>query len=298
MSDRNPDNAVCTQGWESLRGDSLGWLLDPERPNLHWRVLVELVGRPVDSPAVRRARGGANACEPVSALLADLMPDGEWATDEPLWKPDSGPGWRLLAAVQWGADLEDPRMHAASERFLETASGEGGLSRSSTTEPDPQLTARVLEAMVGLGWGKHPRVQEWLAWFEATTEWRSEALVCVGVLRSAAERVALREPAIVGLGEALMGGQGDLDRLGHPNLNETDLAEVFFVMAGAGVVWRQEWRAALQRLQGMQDAKGRWSPAEPEVSRWVTLKATRALLTYAVDAELERVFPNPPHMSP
>jgi hypothetical protein len=294
----DPDTVVCTQGWEALRGDSLGWLLDPERPNLHWRVLVELVGRPVDSPAVRRARGGANACEPVSTLLADLMPDGEWATEDPLWKPHSGPLWRLIAAVQWGADPEDPRSHAASERILETAPGEGGLSRSSKAEPDPQLTARALEAMVVLGWGKHPRVQEWLAWFEATTEWRSEALICVSVLRSAEEREAIREPAIDGLGNALKGGGDALDRLGHPNLNETDLAEIFSVMASAGVAWRQEWRAALQRLQGMQDAKGRWSPEESEVSRWVTLKATRALLTYAVDAELERVFPYPPHLSP
>ncbi len=117
--------SACTQGWEALRGDSLDWLLDPARPNLHWRVLVELVGRPTDSPAVRRARGGANAVEPVASLLADLHPDGGWATTVPRWSVYNGPGWRLVAAVAWGADPDDPRLHAASERLLQARPGRG-----------------------------------------------------------------------------------------------------------------------------------------------------------------------------
>ena len=57
-------------GWEALTGDPLPWLLDDHRPNLLLRVLVELVGRPAGSPAVLRARGGANAVEPVASLPA------------------------------------------------------------------------------------------------------------------------------------------------------------------------------------------------------------------------------------
>ena len=72
---------ACIDAWESLRGDPLPWLLDPNRPNLHWRVLTELVGRPPESPAVVRARGGADAVEPIASLIADLQPDGTWASD-------------------------------------------------------------------------------------------------------------------------------------------------------------------------------------------------------------------------
>jgi hypothetical protein len=269
-------------------------LLDDSRPNLHWRVLVELVGRPDDSPAVRRARGGANAAEPVAGLLADLQPDGCWATTAPMWDRDTGPGWRLVAAVQWGADPEDPRLHAASERLLESAPGEGGLSRSPDAHPDPQLTARVLETMIALGWTKHPRVQEWIAWFEGAADWYDDPVVCVAVLGSAAGRKALRESAVGGITGALTRGRAVLRDPDHPNLETTDLAEIFARLAGAGIRWRSDWRAGLAELQELQDERGRWSADRPETSPWVTLKATKALLTYAVDAGLPRVFPYPP----
>ena len=75
-----------------------------------------------------RARGGSDAVEPVASLLEDLHPDGNWAVDVPLWRPYSGPGWLLLAAIQWGANPADSRVQAAAEVLLETAPGEGGFS--------------------------------------------------------------------------------------------------------------------------------------------------------------------------
>jgi len=303
-----PSSVTCSQTWEALRGDSLGWLLDPERPNLHWRVLVELVGRPAESPAVRRARGGANAAEPVASLLAELHPDGGWATDTPMWSLYGGPGWRLIAAVQWGADPEDPRLHAASERLLEIAPGEGGLVRPRSEEPDPELTARALEAIVELGWGKHRRVQEWFAWFDETADWENDPRVAVAVLTASrgGVRPALEARAVDGLGQTLVASRGNnFTTFGHPNLLRTDLAEILAALSRAGVGWRREWRRLLKKLQGRQDWYGRWSRVspiprtlavnEPEPpSRWITLKATKAMLTYAVDAELPRFFPYPP----
>ena len=121
----------CRAGWEALRGDPLPWLLDTGRPNLHWRVLLELIGRPPDSPAVRRARGGANAVGPVAALLADLHPDGTWATPARSWARYAGTGWRLAAAVAWGADPEDPRLHAGADTL------EAAVSGVNLVEEDP-----------------------------------------------------------------------------------------------------------------------------------------------------------------
>lgn len=301
-----PQISACTQGWEALRGDSLNWLLDPTRPNLHWRVLVELVGRPSDSPAVRRARGGANAVEPVASLLSDLHPDGGWATTVPFWSVYNGPGWRLLAAVAWGADPDDPRLHAGSERLLEDAAGEGGLARRQGGDPDPKLTGRALEAMVALGWAGHGRVQEWLAWFEATEGWEDDPTTAAAVLAACRGglRPVLGARAVDGLGRALVADHDGLARIGHPNLLRTDLAEVFSTMTSAAVGWRAEWRPALERLQRWQGKNGRWSRRSRipqslgvearQPSRWITFRATRAVLAYAVEAELPRLFPYPP----
>lgn len=308
MTALDPDITVCTQGWEALKGDSLGWLLDPERPNLHWRVLQELVGRPAESPAVRRARVGANSAEPVASLLGELRPDGEWATETPLWSPHSGLGWRLIAAVQLGADTEDPRLHAASERLLETAPGEGGLARRDGGELDPVLTARALHAMVILGWGRHGRVQEWFSWFEAVDGWEDDPAAAVAVVAAsgAGGRPPLRERVVDGLGARLVASGGNnFTTFGHPNFHRTDLAEIFAVFAAAGVDFRREWSGVLERLQQAQDRHGRWDrissfratlglPENSQPSRWVTLKATRAMLTYAVEAKLPRLFPLPP----
>jgi hypothetical protein len=100
-------NSICTQGWEALRGDSLGWLLDETRPNLHWRVLVELIGRPAASPAVRRARDRADSAEPVASLLTKLEADGEWLSRVPLWVPYRGFGWRFADPGRSGEAARD-----------------------------------------------------------------------------------------------------------------------------------------------------------------------------------------------
>jgi hypothetical protein len=299
---------ACSQGWEGLRGDSLGWLLEPARPNLQWRVLVELVGRPEDSPAVRRARGGASAAEPVASLLAELHPDGVWANSAATWAPYDGPGWRLIAAVRWGADPEDPRLHAASDRLLDAMNDHGGIARPRHPDGDPRLTARALEAMVALGWRRHPRVQEWLAWFEATRGWERDPVAAVGVLHASGGglRPVLVVRAVNGLDRCLQApATRSTTALGYPNLLRTDLAEIFAAFAEAEVEWRESWQPALERLQRLQDERGRWprrssvpaslrAPTPQQPSGFITLEAVLSVLTYAVSAGLPRLFPRKP----
>jgi len=160
MSSIGAESVAVTHAWESLRGDPMPWLLDESRPNLHWQVLVEFVQRPPSSPAVIRSRGGADAAEPIASLLADLNPDGTWATDVGYWKPCSGPGWRIVAAVQWGADPTDPRLQVAAERFLETAAGEGGFARGEGSDPVPSPSSGGADIPASRrgwrGWRKRP----------------------------------------------------------------------------------------------------------------------------------------------
>ena len=307
-------------GWEALTGDPLPWLLDEHRPNLMWRVLVELIGRPAGSPAVLRARGGANAVEPVATLLAGLGRDGSGATDPPLWARYAGSGWRLVAAVAWGADPGDPRLHAACERLLASAAGEGGVAVRKGSRPSPALTGRVVQAAVELGFGRHLRVQEALAWLEETPgAWgvdpRQRAVTAAALTAALAGRPELgrqqlRDRSASAVLDALAADDPAADRLGHPNLARTDLAEVLWALARAGVPFEPRLAAPLARLQRLQGGGGRWPRRAPRPAslplpsrfraavdpscQWVTLRAVVAMNAFAVDALLPRLFPSPP----
>ena len=318
----------CALAWESLRGDPLSWLLDSGRSNLHWKVLEELVRRPASSAAVVRARSGANAAEPVASLLADLHPDGNWADRGDYWRRYRGPGWRLIAAVQWGADPSDPRLQAAADALLETAPGDGGFAFRDGGKAVPWLTARLLHALSELGWCRNSRFQEGLAWLEdgaaptpqggwpivgrrhTGNECEVTAVAVLGVLSTCSEhrRVALLKRAVESLMRSLTGLRGGLRRLGHPGLARTDVGEILWLLARNNVPLTAEMIPALAILQRKQGVGGRWlrefpvpnslpidrRPPAGVPSRWVTLKSSVALLHYAVEAELPRMYPQKP----
>jgi hypothetical protein len=286
---------------------------------------LELVRRPSESPAVVRARGGSDAVDPVASLIEDLHPDGSWATDVPLWRPYSGPGWRLLAAVQWGANPGDPRLQAAADVMLETAPGEGGFARREGGSAVPWLTARALHGLAELGWCRHLRFQEGLAWLEDGHPGHSEggwlrsggggecivtAVALLGALTACADqrRHVLRRRAVESLTRAL-GRSGCLPaRSGHPCLGRTDEVEVLWALARAGVPLESGLVRALERVQRRQMEGARWRRDVPvprslpvpagrapgDASRWVTLKCLVPLMAYAVEAKLPRMYPQKP----
>jgi len=313
-----PDSS-CECGWEALLGDPLPWLLDEHRPNLHWRVLVELVGRPVDSPAVCRARGGASAAQPVATLLWDLQPDGTWATAISPWRRYDGPGWRFVASVAWGADPNDPRLGAAARRFLEDSPGEGGFSVGRGRLPSPVVTARLVQALASLGFGGHLRVQEALAWFEEeSSAWPdrepARAVVAAALLPAVAAvgpRRLVLERRLIDQARAAAGcGSRAFSALGFPNMGRTDLGELMAALALSGTPYASWMRVPLACLQRLQGPGGRWHRRRPRPAslpvppafrglpgqqcRWVTLRAVVAMNAYAVDAGLPRLFPKKP----
>ena len=81
-----------------------------------------------------------------------------------------------------------------------------------------------------------------------------------------------------------------------------------FVLARAGAGFDPVIAAALSRLQKLQGEGGRWAravdvpqslpvgvrPETGEPSKWITLEAATAILHYAVEAGLPRMFPQKP----
>ncbi len=304
--------------WQALRWDPMPRLLDPARPNLLWRALVDVVGRPRQSPAVVRARGGANAQAPVADLLAGLRPDGEWDAGGSQWRHYSGSVWRLVAAVQLGADPADPRLAAAAPAVL-TVERDGSLAPER--EALPCATTRALAALAALGLGGDLRFSEALAWLGSIEEARDGGWPCArhgGAHGCAVTAVALLEASaitdeVAGRGLAkraaeslLASGVGRLSpRLGWPNLLRTDLAEGLAALARAGVGYDSRLDEGLGRLQQLQDAKASWrvSVSAPrslpfdgavDADGWATLHAVTAIARFAEAARLPRMYPHKP----
>jgi hypothetical protein len=312
-------------GWEALAADPLPWLLDPTRPHLVGRVLVEIVGRPATSPAVRRARGGANAVDPVACLLQPLDPDGRWNLDTGFWSDGAGPAWRMIAAAQLGADPDDPRLRSAVVRWLEGVDHDGPLAPDDGPGgPACWRTARAVHALCELGWAGHLRVQEALAWLEEgapsgpsggwpTPDGGECAATAAAVLRAIAAtdgrpRPRLLERARRSAGHLLRMGVAD-DRWAAPRFETSDVLELLWGLVLCDAPWDPDWVRPLSGVQDGQDGSARWrARREPNVnlplgearepeggpSGWLTLEGVGMLLAYAVPAGLPRRFPRKP----
>jgi hypothetical protein len=230
--------------------------------------------------------------------------------------------------MQWGADPTDPRLQAAAELLLETAPGEGGFARREGGRAAPWLTARALEGFATLGWCRHPRFQEGLAWLEegapdhpaggwqtvdlgsASGECVVTAIALLGALTNCGDlrRQVLKERAVLSIMRSLATTVTAPIRLGHPCLGRTDEAELLSMLARAAVSLKPEMVGALKRVQRRQVDGGKWRRDVPipkslpvpgegafgTPSRWVTLKCVTGLMTYAVDAQLPRMYPQKP----
>lgn len=301
-------------GWGSLRADPIQWLLDERQPNLLWRVLVELFERPLDSVAVRRARGAASAAEPVATLLERLAPDGTWMERVGWWSRYHGAGWRLVAAVAWGADPDDPRLQAGWELLLAGVPGEGGFSFRVGDPPSPPLTARVVEGLARVGRLRQPRGQEALAWLEEGAT--LDPVTATAALAALSEEPGVGRPGLAArCAELILDAHGraidrpQRTRLGHPNLLRTDPLEMLRALAAAGAAYDPRMRGPLLGLQRLQDRLARWNltaapprslplggegPQSGKPSPWLTLHAVRVLLRYSEAASLPRLFSDHP----
>jgi hypothetical protein len=317
---------TVSDGWQALTGDPIQWLLDVGGPNLQWRVLVDLVRRPSDSPAVVRARGGANIIEPVASLLADFDTEVGWRSELPAWQPYDGPGWRIVAAVQWGADPSDPRLAGAARRLLAAADPGGGFRPGDGRPPDTRLTARVLQALAALGWCREPGFGNQLAWLAEGTprapgggwlkpggepaDCPTTVAAVAGLVSCCGDRHRRRlEKRVLSSLEAVFESAGsEFEESAFPCLEWTDTAELLQAAASLGAPLTASMRAALHELQHQQTGGGRWrrrrrrpeslavgdDSSADEPCPWVTLKSVAAVLHYAVEAGLPRMYPQRP----
>ncbi len=297
--------------WRHLRGDPTRFLFDGEDPGVEWRALVELLGRGPDSPAVERARAAARESGPAAEILRQQGAMGLWGSPGGVGHRWGGSLWRFLAATWLGADPHDPRVERAASALLAVLSpSSGGFSPARDTQRSACLTAAVCAAMMRCGFGRHPRVQEAVAWLwarEGEGGWSCPDLrhlvggecphAAVWVLKTVVEagdsdrrRLApLAERATNWLESRGLLIEGPAPpgwrRFGYPCLGQSDLLEALATVAR----WQhQASPAVLQVLEVVltrQDEGGHWrveraAPLGEKVgapSRWLTLQALVAV---------------------
>ncbi len=160
---------------DHVRGDPVGWLLEPENPAVRAAALRRLLDRPADDPDVADARAAAMLTRPVRRILDAQDPEGWWVRPGPGYGPKyTGTVWQLMFLDQLGADPADPGVRRACEYVLErtqTASGGfgafGGGPRSAPPAPSLAihcLHGNLLRALIDFGYLDDPRVEAAIEW--------------------------------------------------------------------------------------------------------------------------------------
>ena len=301
--------------WRHLKGDPTRFLLSDDEPGVVWRTLLELLGRPHDSPAVTRARLAAREVGEAAVLLRQQNAMGYWGSPVAYGARWGGTAWHLFALAQLGADPEDPRVARGAEVLLEELHpGSGGFSPAKGRPPAACFTAEVCAAMARFGFAHHPRVREAVAWLVeregGTGLWSCPELrhlvdgacpvAAVAVMRFAAELPAAERGQVVRL--STRAGRGLLDRglwlegraprgwlsISHPNLGRTDVLDALSAFARFGWSAEPAILAALLSVLARQDPEGLWVPRQSapfgvpvgQPSRWLTLRALVATAAY------------------
>jgi hypothetical protein len=156
--------------WQnSLYGDPLPWLLEPESPGVRYLTLRDILDVSNEGAKYIQARQAAHTGGPIASILAEMDASGYWVEPGPGYNPKyRSTVWALILLAQLGASaVQDARVGQACDYVLEHALTSGG--QFSTSGP-PSGTVDCLQgnlcaALLDLGCDD-PRLElafEWMA---------------------------------------------------------------------------------------------------------------------------------------
>lgn len=156
---------------DSLKGDSLAWLLEPDadNPAMRYFALRDLLDRSPDDPGVVEAQATIMAQGPVPAILDAQHPDGYWEKPGGGYGKYRGSAWQIMFLGELGADASDGRVRRGCDYLLDHSLAQAGGFAATQGRPVPSsvihcLNGNLLYALIRLGWLADARVQQALAW--------------------------------------------------------------------------------------------------------------------------------------
>jgi len=108
---------------DTLKGDSLSWLLEADSPGVRYLPLRDLLERPENDPELCTARKIAHKNGPMAAILAEMEPEGYWVEPGPGYYPKYRSSvWSVVMLAQLGGAInEDERIGRACIYLLDHA---------------------------------------------------------------------------------------------------------------------------------------------------------------------------------
>jgi hypothetical protein len=284
----------------------MSWLLDGE-PAVQRAVRTRLLGEPLESPECRVLSGRLMTEGTIPAILDSQDPDGHWGGRDRFYTAKySGTVWNLIILAELGADGSDGRVRRAVTAIL--ADGQhrasGGFSTTRTKRDEgalgsmviPCLTGNMVFALIRLGHGGDPRVQQAVDWITtyqrfddaegtAPTGWPYDRLeMCWG--RHTCSMGIVK--ALKGLAELGFGHSAEVDRtlgegaewllkhhvhkrshdlsrdskpgwrrFGFPRMYQTDVLEILLLLTRLGFS-DPRMDDAFDLVESRRDKSGRW----------------------------------------
>jgi hypothetical protein len=322
---------------ESVQGDSLSWLCEPDpfNPAIRYFALRDLLDRPVGANDVIEARTAIMSSGPVPVILDAQHPEGYWGQPGGGYGKYRGTSWQIMLLGELGADPADERVRHGCE-YLLSHSIASNDAFSFNNRPTPSgavhcLNGNLLYGLIRLGYLDEPRVWRALEWqaraitgedpiqyYQSSTSgpdftcainetqpcaWGAtkavKALVAVPperrtpVMRRALERGA-RFLLSHDLANADYPYTGRVSptwfKLGFPLSYWSDALETLATLVALGYGADLRLRNVHRWLLSKQDTSGRWKlenslngkmwidiEKRGELSKWITLRALRAL---------------------
>ena len=143
----------------------IDWLLERDQPAIRYRALTELLGRPLDDPEVREARGTIPKVGWARAILAERNPAGWWVRDWSHFSPSFiSTTWMMLVLSSLGLDREFPEIRESCELWMRMKPLRYGPILHPSVEPHYCSLGFGTEALIRFGYGDDPRVRRSLDW--------------------------------------------------------------------------------------------------------------------------------------
>jgi hypothetical protein len=154
---------------DQLKGDSLGWLLEPEDPGVRYLALRDLLDRPADDAELLAAQQAAHTQGPIATVLAAMAPEGHWVEPGPGYNPKyRSTVWSITLLAQLGASAAlDERIGRACAAVLDHTLAPGGQFSTSSAPSGTVdcLQGNLCRALLELGCddARLERAFEWMA---------------------------------------------------------------------------------------------------------------------------------------